>query len=251
MENFARYARYYDLLYADKDYEAEVRFVTGLIRSLDAKAVSLLELGCGTGIHASLLAVQGYRVHGVDRSKEMLEEARRRAKNGNPAFSSGDARDIRLNAKFDIVIALFHVISYQTSNDDLLHFFDTVNEHLRPGGYFIFDCWYGPAVLTERPAVRVKKCEDDQLRVIRIAEPVIYPNDNLVDIHYQMLARDKTDNAHDEVSEVHRMRYLFYPEISFLASRSGLSIVSSCEFMTGRTLGDDTWNACFVVRKNN
>lgn len=250
MENFARYARYYDLLYADKDYAAEVRYVTGLIKSLDAQAVSLLELGCGTGIHAALLAGQGYRVHGVDRSEVMLEEASRRAKDGNPAFSRGDAREIRLPAKYDVVLALFHVISYQTSNDDLRLFFDTVNEHLRPGGHFIFDCWYGPAVLSERPAVRVKRCAGDNLEVIRIAEPAIRPNDNLVDVHYQMLTHDKTDDTHDEISEVHRMRYLFYPEIDFLASRIGLEIVNASEFMTGRVLGDGTWNACFVLRKS-
>jgi len=249
MENFARYARYYDLLYAEKDYAAEVSYVSGLIGSLDGEAVSLLELGCGTGIHAALLAGQGYRVHGVDRSEVMLAEASRRARDGNPAFSCGDAREIRLPAKFDVVLALFHVISYQTSNDDLRLFFDTANEHLRPGGHFIFDCWYGPAVLSERPAVRVKRCADDNLEVIRIAEPVLRPNDNRVDVHYQMLTHDKSDNAHDEISEVHRMRYLFYPEIDFLASRIGLEIVNAGEFMTGRALGVDTWNACFVARK--
>jgi len=226
-----------------------VRYVTGLIRSLDVQALSLLELGCGTGIHAALLAGQGYRVHGVDRSEVMLAEAGRRAKDGNPAFFCGDAREIRLPAKYDVVLALFHVISYQTGNDDLRLFLDTVNEHLRPGGYFIFDCWYGPAVLSERPAVRVKRCADDNLEVIRIAEPVIRPNDNLVEVHYQMLAHDKAENAHDEISEVHRMRYLFYPEIDFMASSVGLEIVNASEFMTGKVLGDDTWNACFVARK--
>lgn len=250
MENFARYARYYDLLYADKDYAAEVHYVSGLIRSLDARAVSLLELGCGTGIHAALLAGQGFRVHGVDRSDVMLEEASRRVKDGNPVFALGDAREIRLKTTFDVALSLFHVISYQTTNDDLLRFFDTANAHLRPGGHFIFDCWYGPAVLSERPAVRVKRCAGDNLEVIRIAEPATRPNDNLVDVHYQMLAHDKTDGTHDEISEVHRMRYLFYPEIDFLASRVGLEIVNASEFMTGRGLGDDTWNACFVLRKS-
>jgi len=248
MENFARYARYYDLLYADKDYEAEARFVTGLIKSLDAKAVSLLELGCGTGIHASLLAGQGYRVHGVDRSEVMLEEACRRAKDGNPTFSSGDAREIRLNAKFDVVIALFHVISYQTSNDDLLHFFDTVNEHLRPGGYFIFDCWYGPAVLTDRPTVRVKRLEDEAISVTRIAEPVMHPNDNLVDVNYQVLIRDKANGAVEELREIHRMRYLFRPEIELCSVEHGLNIIECAEWMTGEQPGFDSWGVCFVVR---
>lgn len=251
MENFAEYARYYELLYADKDYAAEARHVAGLIRSRDAGAATVLELGCGTGIHAALLAGQGYRVHGVDRSTGMLAAARRRARDDNPTFSCGDAREIRLQTEYDVVLALFHVVSYQTANADLLHFFDTVTRHLRPGGHFIFDCWYGPAVLSEKPAVRVKRCAADNLEVVRIAEPVIRPNDNLVEVHYQMLARDKTADTHEEISEVHRLRYLFYPEIDLLASRSGLTIVDASEFMTGRVLGLDTWNACFIVRKND
>ncbi len=249
MENFARYGRYYDLLYADKDYAAEVRYVTGLIRSRDAQAVSLLELGCGTGIHAALLAGEGYRVHGVDRSEVMLAEARRRSRDDNPAFSCGDAREIRFPATYDVVLALFHVISYQTGNDDIRQFFATASEHLRPGGHFIFDCWYGPAVLNDRPAVRVKRCAGDRLELIRIAEPVIRPNDNLVEVHYQMLAHDTRDDTHDEIREVHSMRYLFCPEIDLLASLNGLEVVETGEFMTGRALGSDTWNACFVARK--
>ena len=47
-----------------------------------------------------------------------------------------------------------------STNADLLAAFATAREHLNPGGVFIFDCWYGPAVLAERPSVRIKRMED-------------------------------------------------------------------------------------------
>ena len=168
---FADYSRYYDLLYRDKDYLSEANYVAGLIHRFNSTAQSILELGSGTGIHASLLAENGFTVHGIERSPEMLAQTlaltEKNVVSGHEllAFSQGDIRDIRLNRRFDAVISLFHVISYQTANDDVFSTFQTAREHLNPGGIFIFDIWYGPAVLTDRPAVRIK-------RMMRLRLPV-------------------------------------------------------------------------------
>ena len=66
---FADYARYYDLLYRDKDYAAEAEYVAGLIRKFHPSARSILELGSGTGIHASLLTEKGFTVHAWHRAQ--------------------------------------------------------------------------------------------------------------------------------------------------------------------------------------
>ena len=50
---FADYARYYDLLYRDKDYAAEAEYIACLVRKFHPSARSIIiELGSGTGIHA-------------------------------------------------------------------------------------------------------------------------------------------------------------------------------------------------------
>ncbi|MDP3028836.1 MAG: class I SAM-dependent methyltransferase [Deltaproteobacteria bacterium] len=76
---FSNYARYYDLLYRDKDYAAEAEYVAGLIRKFHPSAESILELGSGTGKHALLLARKGFEVHGVELSEEMINIARSNA----------------------------------------------------------------------------------------------------------------------------------------------------------------------------
>ena len=48
MMAFGEYAKYYDLLYADKDYAAETAFVREIICRLAPGARTLLELGCGS-----------------------------------------------------------------------------------------------------------------------------------------------------------------------------------------------------------
>jgi SAM-dependent methyltransferase len=134
------------------------------------------------------LAEKGYAMTGVDMSEEMLLIARSQPLNRSTAqplnFIHGDIRTFRLDQKFDVAISLFHVMSYQTTNEDFFSALKTTKAHLAPGGIFIFDFWYGPAVLTDRPAVRVKKLEDDKIQVIRLAEPVMHANKNIVDVNY-------------------------------------------------------------------
>jgi len=68
------YSQYYDLLYQDKDYIAEVDYIENLIKSHSREVKTILDLGCGTGKHDELLCDKGYTVHGVDISKEMLPD---------------------------------------------------------------------------------------------------------------------------------------------------------------------------------
>ncbi len=250
---FADYARYYDLLYKDKDYEGEVNYINALIMRYNPKANSILELGSGTGIHASLLAKKGFMIQGIERSPEMMAIAQELAKKGDDrsgslAFFLGDIRDIRLNKKFDAVIALFHVISYQITNQDILATFKTAIHHLKPGGLFIFDVWYGPAILTKRPEVRVKRMADDQIEITRLAEPVLHPNQNRVDVNYHIFVRDRASATVKEFKETHAMRYFFQPEIEILASQSEFITMHAEEWMTGNPIDQNTWGACFILK---
>ena len=251
MSVFNSYARYYDLLYKDKSYEEESNYIQGLIQKYAPKAGSILELGCGTGIHASLLAKEGYEVHGVDQSHEMLALAAQRiadVPSAKLSFAPGDIRTVRTGKQFDVVISMFHVMSYQITNEDLSASFETARVHLNPGGVFIFDCWYGPAVLTQKPSVRVKRLEDGRIRLTRIAEPEMHPAENRVDVNYHMFVMDKETGNVEEIHEVHRMRYLFTPEIELILSNHGLSLVNSFEWLSDNKPGFTTWGVCFVVR---
>jgi SAM-dependent methyltransferase len=260
MSVFGSYSRYYNLLYQDKDYAGEAAYVSSLIGKHLPGTTSILDLGCGTGRHDLLLAEMGFNVTGVDMSKEMLVVANAQLASCssqpstlNPqapliSFHQGDIRTVRLESTFDVVISLFHVMSYQTTNDDLAAAFATARAHLKPGGIFIFDCWYGPAVLSDRPVVRVKRLENTEIALTRIVEPVMLPNENLVELNYHVMARKKKSGVVEEVQETHRMRYLFRPEIELLLQKSGMSIVESSEWMTGQEPGFDTWGICFVVQ---
>lgn len=251
MSIFNDYARYYDLLYRDKDYAGESDYINFLIQPHSSSARTVLNLGCGSGRHDRCLTEKGFRVTGVDFSEEMLAIARNSAaENPSLEYRHGDVRSIRLENEFDIVISLFHVISYQQTNEDLKAAFLSAYCHLKPGSVFIFDCWYGPGVLTDRPAVRMKELEDEKISVTRITQPVMHPNENLVDVNYLVFIRDKETGRVNEVRETHRMRYLFLPEIRQLLADTGFELLAAEEWLTGKPLGFASWSAVFICRKS-
>jgi len=255
MATFGDYSRYYDLFYGDKDYAEEAKFVDGLVREFARDKATILEIGSGTGKHAHELVLLGHSVHGIDVSETMLERAASLVADLPPQeaaglrFEHGDARTYRAGRTFDAVMSLFHVMSYQTSNDDLRKAFTTAAEHLESGGTFLFDCWYGPTVLTDRPVRREKLLEDDDVHVTRIARPVMLPNENVCEVNYDVTVVSKLDGTVSTLTETHRVRYLFAPEVELLLDLCGFDLVRTCEFQTGGPLGFSTWNGCFVARK--
>lgn len=244
---FDTYAHYYDLLYKDKNYAVEAEYVSSHIRGYARHAKRILELGCGTGGHAEHLARMGYTVHGVDMSEEMLAraEARKAELPGDVAaklsFDLGDVRSVRIEQTFDVVISLFHVMSYQTTNADVVATFETAAMHLSAGGLFFYDFWYGPAVLTQKPEVRVKRLENGEIKITRIAEPVLNVNENLVDVKYAVFIENKSVGGIDQLSERHRMRYFFLPELKWYRGDYWKELV--CEvWLNGGSLSEDSWS---------
>lgn len=252
MTCFADYARYYNLLYRDKDYAGEVQFVHQLIQRYRPGAKTILNLGCGTGRHDFEFARLGYTVTGIDISPEMLEVAGKRLaayndQNTNLMFIEDDIRTARLHKKFDVVVSLFHVMGYQATNDDLQAAFTTAKTHLESGGLFLFDCWYGPAVLTDLPAVRIKRLADDDIEVLRIAEPAMRYNENIVMVHYLVLIIDRLTGAVQRIAETHRMRYLFMPEVVHHLQMQRMCTIKAEEWLTGNEPSPNTWSVLFCA----
>src|SRR5688500_8739032 len=115
------YADAYDVLYAEKDYEAECDAIELLAERHGSGSATVLDLGCGTGRHTVILAGRGKVVTGVDISPDMLEHAQRRAaERGLPTLDLqlGDVRTVRLGRRYDVVLLMFAVLGYQLTDGD-------------------------------------------------------------------------------------------------------------------------------------
>lgn len=241
----AEYAASYDALYADKDYDAECDLLEAIFRRSGRPIGTVLDLGCGTGAHAVRLAQRGHEVVGVDLSDGMLEAARRRAERAGSSpvsFMRGDIRSVRLDRQFDAVICMFAVLGYQTSDQDVADALETVRIHLAPGGPFVFDVWYGPAVEAIGPSTRSKRIATVDGELERQASASLQTEVHLCTVSYRLISRHP-GMLEAVTDEVHQMRYFFRDDLERFLGDAGLSLQALSPFPdTTALLSSTSWN---------
>jgi SAM-dependent methyltransferase len=217
----AGYAHSYDELYAQKDYAAECDLIEKAVPP--AKQRRILDLGCGTGGHAISLAQRGFQVVGVDLSEQMIRIAREKstAQRVSIEWRVGDLVTVEAEGPFDAVIMMFAVLGYVTETTHVRAALRNVRRHLVQGGKFIFDVWYGPTVLMERPSERVKIMPQLDGTLVRAVRPTLRADRNIVDVETH-LWRMTGDRVLDQSNEVHPVRYFFIPELEDLLMESSL-----------------------------
>jgi len=89
---------------------------------------------------------------------------------------------------------------------------------------------------------------NEKIKITRIAEPAIHPNESRKDVHYHVFVRDKATGEVTELKETHGMRYFFKSEIERIAFQTGFKCPHAEERLSARTIGCETWGVCFVLQ---
>lgn len=248
---FDRYAKYYDVLYSDKDYNKECDFIENVFSEfLDKKPKKILDVGCGTGNYMTVLLRRGYDVTGIDASASMASLAEKKVRHlgFGSKITVNKMSAFHFDEAFDAAICMFAVLNYVTDTKELIQSLSNIRKHLKKGGLFLFDFWYGPAVLKINPSARIKIIESNNTKVIRTVTPEIDTFSNIVKTHYYLIALNG-EKVLDELTETHKLRYFFPDELNHFAEESGLAILNYCEFPTLKSLpGDNTWNVAAVAK---
>ena len=248
---FLSYGKYYDIIYSDKDYEKECDFLEEIFRKYSqCMPKTILDVGCGTGGHVISLAKRGYELTGLDVSEMMIRIAREKVskKNVSVDFYVMDARKLELNERFDACISMFSTMDYITKNEDIQRALRNIRGHLKNGSLFIFDFWYGPAVLTILPSVRTKVIEKEGTRIIRVSQPQLDSLHHICKVHYHLIVV-KENRIVDEVKEMHTVRFYFPEEIKHYLEENGFELVRLCPFLNlkGR-VSEKTWNVTAISK---
>ena len=120
----SKYAGYYESVYAHKDYLMEVDVILEIQSKHAPEAKSVLDFGCGTGMHDAFLVKAGLEVTGLDRSHSMLKLAQMRGLGDQGRFLHIDQADKITDRSIDFGVSLFDVVSYLTDDEDLNRFFE-------------------------------------------------------------------------------------------------------------------------------
>ena len=136
---YKKYAKYYDKIYSEKDYESEAEFIKWAVhKHKTSSGNNLLDVACGTGNHVQFLKDQ-FSIVGLDINPEMLKIAKK--KNAKVKFIKGDMKNLDLDKsnKFDVIICMFAAIAYNLNYEELENTLKSFNTYLKPGGVLIFD----------------------------------------------------------------------------------------------------------------
>src|SRR5690606_13304701 len=112
----------------DKDYPAEVDKIHEFIQKHKrSKGKTLLDVACGTGVHAGLLS-KHYQVEGLDLDAGMLKAAQK--KYPKIRFHQGNMISFGLERRFDAITCLFSSIGYVKTKANLRKTIRTMSRHL-------------------------------------------------------------------------------------------------------------------------
>ncbi|MEW6621509.1 MAG: class I SAM-dependent methyltransferase [bacterium] len=250
------YANLYDALYQDKNYEKECDFIEAIFKKHNYQPKTILELGCGTGGHALILAKRGYNLTAIDKSQPMLEVAANKAKKAklDIEFIKGDITNISLNKKFDAVISMFAVMSYQITNKAIADVCKLARESLISNGLFLFDCWHGPAVLIDKPKPVTKEVKlNKNETILRFSQPEVDIINHIVKVNFRVWhLKEHKLNMLKEILETHPMRFIFPQEIKYFLEVAGFKKVEFYPFLEiKKELTEKDWNMMVVGREIN
>ena len=190
----------YDLLHAarGKDYRGEAEHAVSRIRRHRPDARSILDVGCGTGLHLQAFTDLGFEVEGVELSPDMLAVARHRVPTAR--LHEGDMRAFRLGRRFDAVVCLFSAIGYMTTLADLAAALATMGDHLVDGGVLLVEPWLTPETWHDG-LVFAESATAGGLAVGRVSRSWREGDQSLIEMHYALATTERTW-AFDEI---HRM----------------------------------------------
>lgn len=247
-----KHAEYYDIIYADKPYAKEASILHDLLtKHSKGQTKRLLELACGTGRHAFELEKLGYEIVATDYSQDLLEVAKRKAKENNSIidFRLQDMRDLFIaDPAFDAVYCLFDSIGYVQTNDALEKMLRNVSKQVRPDGLFIFEFWHAAAMLRNYEPKRERRWKTPKGELARTSLTRLDVPKQLAVVTYEFEEK-LADGKSERLTETQVNRYFLVQEMAlFLKQASFGPIEWLVAYEPDAQIDENTWHVLAVAR---
>lgn len=225
---FTRSARFYDRLYAFKDYSAAADELHQLVQARRPGARSLLDVGCGTGRHLGALQHR-YDVAGVDLDANLLALARDRLPTA--PLHQGDMAVFDLGRRFDVVTCLFSSIAYVRTLENMRRAIARMAAHLEPGGLLLVEPWFSRETYWTN-TITANHVDDPDLKISWMYVSELRDEVSYLDIHYLV---GTPDGVHT-FSEVHQLGLFTPAEYGTAMTDAGLAHEHDARGFFGRGL---------------
>ncbi len=193
-------ASYYDHIYDSlgKDYQQEAGIIDSLLRRSAYKVSNILDVGCGTGRHAEILAsTYGYEVTGLDRDAGMIDKARSRAPNID--FHVGDMRHFSLDKRYDAIICLFNAINNASGAQETIITLRNFGTHLLDGGVLIVEPWITPENFSAGKTF-TDRAEVGPLKICRITGSTVSGNISTLHSKWLIERQEKLETVEETIN---------------------------------------------------
>lgn len=203
--NDPRLARLYDTLTDGRD---DIEFYLALADEIGA--TTIIDIGCGTGLLATELAVRGHQVTGVDPSRSMLAVARSRPGHEQVTWIDGDATAVPALAA-DLAIMTGHVAQVFLDDAAWMLTLRAVRRVLAPGARLAFESRHpaAQAWLRWNPKDSFRRVDGKQEGPVEVWHEVTGVDGDLVsfDMHHRFLS------SGEDVISISTLRF---PELDHL-----------------------------------
>ncbi len=226
---FSESAEFYDQIYSSfKDYAREARDIAALLRTTHPTCRTILDVACGTGEHARLLAEHHqFAVDGLDLDPAFVRLAR--SKNPAGRFHQANMIDFHLGETYDAVLCLFSSIGYAQTLANVRRALTCFRDHLAGDGVVVVEPWFEPGVL-DPTRIHTTTIEAQDLRVVRVGRTEADGRSSRILFDYEIQEHGAIRHAR----EVHELGLFTTAEMLECFESAGLAATHETPGLSGR-----------------
>ena len=244
---YGEFAKIYDdLINEDINYDNMFSRIIEICNEHNIECKDYLDVACGTGNVTVRLAKHFKDIYAVDLSEDMLREAFNKLKENRikGKIICQDMTEMQLNRKFDLITSVLDSTNYITDEDDLEKYFNSVKEHLKDNGIFIFDVnsYYK---LSEILGNNIYTYSEDD--VFYTWENVF--EDNMVSMFLTFFV--KKGELYERFEEEHFERAYKEEELENALSNCGLKVINKFDGYSNNKVQANSERVVYVVKKYN
>lgn len=246
MNSYMGFARLYDALTFDVEYESIADFITQRLEANGLSKGMVLDLACGTGSLTLALSRRGFEMLAADASEDMLSVARQKSGAEKILFLHQPMEEFELYGTVDAIVCVLDSINYLTEPQALEKTFALCANYLNPGGVLIFD------VNSEYKFRRVLADETytyETENIYYIWENEFNEETGLCDLYLTFFEK-QADGLYSRMEEVHTQRLYSDSRLSKALDNAGLTVTARYDGYTDRPPQPDSQRIVYEVKKS-